>query len=301
MQLRNKNKIIYFFILGIFFLPSFVFAGDYAVQISDTAEPYTVNGIDVAPTTDLDFTDDFIIEVRYRQDDCTPSNAVTGLVAQNDSYNWNTYTIIENDAGCDGVHVYIDDGAGNNLGYDCPFDTSDGEFHTVVWTRNGQAFTCEIDGNDVGVFSWGSGTLGVSATGTQTMFGNWDNDTQFAGAIDYVKITIDGVLQGFWDMEENTGTTVGDSINGNDGVFDGDPYWIPLVAEITGFRLLSASSGATTTGLLATAVKSNIGSVWVVVLLSISVFLSFYVIQQAVSFFPDSNRRVTQSRSRRRK
>ena len=288
MQLKNSQKIISFFILTVFFLPVVVSA-DYAVQISDTAEPYTTNGIYVAPTADLNFTDDFIIEVRYKQDDCTPSNAVTGLVAQNDGYTWNTYTVVENDASCNGVHVYIDDGAGGSLGYDCPFNTADGQFHTVVWTRNGQAFTCEIDGNDVGAFSWGSGTLGVSATGTQTMFGNWDNDTQLAGAIDYVKITIDGTLRGFWDMEENTGTTVFDSVNGNDGVFDGDPYWFTYVVQ--GFRLLSVGSVATTTGVLASAIQSNIGSVWVVVLLSISLFLAFYVIQQTVMFFGDVDRK----------
>ena len=297
MQLKTKILISVFSLFFVF--PIFAHAGDFAVQFASG----TPDAIIVPADAELNITDDFRIEQRFTITSCT--GLFTGMFAQNAGDAFSNYTYIslfDNGNDCNGLEIFVQDTGAGSAFHTCEATINDGEEHTVIWERNGQTFTCEIDGQDAFVFGSQSGGLGVSATNTETQIGNFDNDTAFGGRIHYTRIDIDDTCAGLWEFTEGSGTTLADTCGGtaNNGTFSGTPTWFNFLSQATGIRFTSRNTQSGTPAQLSANVTDSVGSVFPIVLLSIGVFLTFYIIQKVMFMFP-AVEKATIKRGRRRK
>lgn len=288
--MRLKTNILITVFALFFVFPIFAYAGDFGVQFNHNE----VDSVNAPASTELNLTDNFTIEMRFRIDDCSGSGLFTGMLAQNQNNLFNNYTyvsLLDDTQNCDGFEVFVQgspEGGGGGAFHTCEASVNDGNFHTLIWERNGQDFSCKIDGKNAFVFGFQDGFVGISATNTLTQIGNFDQDTSFGGIIQYTRIDIDGTCAGLWEFTEGSGTTVADTCGSvaNDAIFFGAPTWFDFLTEATGIRYISRNTASNAPIQLGANVISGVGSVFPLVLLSIAVFLTFYIIQRIMFMFP---------------
>lgn len=305
--MRLKTKIILIPIFALLFaFPIFAHAGDFSVQTTASSTGSIPGSIDIPQSAELNLTDNFRIESRFTIDSCPTGGLFAGFFAQNNGDAFGDYTymsLLDDSVDCNGFEIFIQPpgGGGDAVFHTCERTINDGNEHIVVWERNGQDFSCTIDGKDSLVFGSQGANVGTS-TNTETQLLNFDHETPFPGKMSYFRIDIDGTCAGLWEFTEGSGATVADtcgSVN-NVGTLVSNATWFDFLSQATGIRFMSRNTAIDSPGQLGASVIAGVGSVFPIVLLSIGVFLAFYIIQRIMFMFPNVEK-ATAKKGRRGK
>ncbi|MDX1607821.1 MAG: LamG-like jellyroll fold domain-containing protein [Candidatus Spechtbacterales bacterium] len=199
--------------------------------------------LDLGNDASLDLSGDFEVTININDDD---ANYVTYINRIDTGGAYNVYWYIGSEFGNTGkIEVGFGDGANYGV-LQSDIAITDGKWHEVTWKKTGNDHKIFIDGVDHTGFKNLPGTSGDINPATNIYVGgDVESDNYYAEVVvDEVKITVDGTVEGHWELNEGSGATALDNSGNNNTANISGATW---VAGPSGHQSSGGGSSVTST------------------------------------------------------